>query len=221
MTWFKVDDDFADHPRFLTLSDAAIVAWFRSLAYASRYLTDGFIPEGAISRLHGDPRAVSELVDAGRLLAVEGGWQIKNYLKYQRSREQIERERDRDRKRKGKPAGNPAGNPAGIPRPESESETDISRSSLIETKEGHPQDSVDDDEGFWSEVWETFAQKQSSRPNVSNRAAFKRKVLKSCASEHGERARELIAKWELTAYQLGSVLAGEESILVSAPRRVA
>lgn len=75
---------------------------------------------------------------------------------------------------------------------------------------------------FWPEVWKTYADKVCrSSANVKNPGAFKRKVQRNAESEHGERARDLAAKWELTAYQLGSVLAGEESILVSAPRRVA
>lgn len=139
MTWFKVDDQFADHPKFLRLSDAAGMAWFRSLAYASRYLTDGFIPDGAVTRLSADPGAVSELADCGLLLPADGGWMVANYLEHQRSRERIERERNRDRKRKGIPAGNPPGNPAGIPRPELETETDSYSVCTKETQQSDPQ----------------------------------------------------------------------------------
>jgi hypothetical protein len=44
MTWFKVDDQFADHPKWVGASDAAVAAWFKGLAYCSRYMTDGLIP---------------------------------------------------------------------------------------------------------------------------------------------------------------------------------
>ena len=51
MSWVKLDDQFSDHPKLLKVGPLAGWLWVSSLAYSSRYLTDGFIPEEAVPRL--------------------------------------------------------------------------------------------------------------------------------------------------------------------------
>lgn len=54
MTWVKVDDHLADHPKVLglgKLAPLALALQIRALCYCSRYLTDGRVPAGAIPGL--------------------------------------------------------------------------------------------------------------------------------------------------------------------------
>lgn len=104
MGWVKLDDGFGEHPKIARLSDSALALWVASLAYANRNLTDGFIPEsvgfGQLRYSGGNTVPfVAELEEIGLWETVEGGWQVHDYLDFQRSRVEIlgERESVRDR----------------------------------------------------------------------------------------------------------------------------
>lgn len=91
MTWVRIDDGFADHPKICGLSDAAFRLHVHAFCYASRQLTDGFIPVRWLTGGRGkEPKAVQILVDAGLWEATDGGYRIHDYLKYQQSRETVE-----------------------------------------------------------------------------------------------------------------------------------
>lgn len=92
MTWARLDDSFYDHPKFLGLGLEPIGLWACGLAYACRYLTDGFLPRAAVARF-GGPKGIktaSELVDSGLWSEVNGGYSIINYLEYNQSKSNVE-----------------------------------------------------------------------------------------------------------------------------------
>lgn len=131
MTWVKLDDTCPDHPSIVGLSDAAFACWVRSLCYASRHLTDGFVPRSAIRTL-GTAKAAKELLAAGRWEDVEGGVRVRNYGEKQRTREQVEAERERWRQRQTRHRGVTTSSPrdtderhAGVTRTEVEVETEV------------------------------------------------------------------------------------------------
>ncbi len=88
MSWAKLDDAFADHPKVVGLSDAAFRLHVTAILYAARYETDGEIPGGVLGRMGGAPASAEELADAGLWDFTEGGYAIHDYLKYNPSREQ-------------------------------------------------------------------------------------------------------------------------------------
>lgn len=96
MTWVRIDDQFTDHPKVVKAGPLAGWLYMCGLTYASRYLTDGFIPAAQVPRLADLPNA-DEL--AGRLVGVglwepaEGGYQIHDYLGYQPSAEKVKAQR--------------------------------------------------------------------------------------------------------------------------------
>jgi len=118
MTWVKIDDQFADHPKIADLGIAAPLAgWLHvcALCYCARYLTDGFIPSGQVKRLASfdhlqietggnDMFGVMEDVTPERLAdALVGvgiweedsrGFRIHDYLDYNPSREQVKAGRE-------------------------------------------------------------------------------------------------------------------------------
>lgn len=104
MTWLRIDDTFPEHPKVVGLD--ASTKWLHvcALAYASRNLTDGYIPAGALRGLGGTKRMVTALVDAGLWEGYDAGgdpanYLIHDYLDYNRSRKDVEEEREAARKR--------------------------------------------------------------------------------------------------------------------------
>lgn len=86
--WVRIDEGIDEHPRVAGLEPAAAWTFIRSILYASRRLTDGFIPGAIALRIAGDVNP-STLVDAGLWIEVEGGYKIRDYLDYQQSRSEV------------------------------------------------------------------------------------------------------------------------------------
>lgn len=105
MTWIKLEDTFPTDPKILGLSDRGFRLYIAGLCYCARHLTDGHIPDAAIVSFACRRRAevVRELCSAGLWEeAPDGGWDVHNYLLYQRSKDQVETERDQAKQRKQK-----------------------------------------------------------------------------------------------------------------------
>ena len=103
MTWFKVDDGYAEHPKTLEVSLAASGLWVRCGAWASKYGTDGFIPQKTVWRncegSSGNPKniakkLVKELCASGFWEEVDGGFMIHDFLDFNFSNADIQRKRE-------------------------------------------------------------------------------------------------------------------------------
>jgi len=105
MTYFKVDDGVAFHPKMMRLSAEAVRAWVFAGSWSGRYLTDGFIPHDALAIIKGNDTIASELIEAGLWDEVDGGFQFHDWCEYQYSKEDIEGRRLRDREKKRKQRG--------------------------------------------------------------------------------------------------------------------
>lgn len=80
--------DFFDHPRTLSVSEAAQMHVLRLWGYCSRYLTDGRVP-AAMLRSRGEEVA-AELLEAGWVEdRGDDGYWCHDYLRHQPSREQV------------------------------------------------------------------------------------------------------------------------------------
>lgn len=88
MTWFKVDDCFALHPKAMSAGNAAIGMWVRAGAWSAQQLTDGFIPDTIIGTLGGKPLA-RRLVKAGLWVPMDGGYQFHDWGDWQPTREKV------------------------------------------------------------------------------------------------------------------------------------
>lgn len=61
MSWLKLDDGFAAHPKLAALNDREFRVWVRLLCYLSRYRSaDGLLTDGAYSEVPGLNRKLSE-----------------------------------------------------------------------------------------------------------------------------------------------------------------
>jgi hypothetical protein len=110
VSWIKLDDQFPDHPKVLTAGPLAAWLYVCGLAYAARYLTDGFVPAVQVPRLADVKQAPSlaqRLVDAGLWEVVEGGYQIHDYLEYQDPSSKVQAKREDARERMRRLRGTP------------------------------------------------------------------------------------------------------------------
>jgi hypothetical protein len=97
MTWVKLDDQFADHPKVLAAGPLAGWLYIAGLCYCARQLTDGLIPEGVARRLADVPNApkhIAALVRVGLWEQAEGDYRVHDYLDYQPGRERVLATRD-------------------------------------------------------------------------------------------------------------------------------
>lgn len=98
MTWFKIDDGFYDHPKFLDLPNGAVGLWAKAGAWCGKHLTDGLIPATKVKALKGTSAQVRDLIDAGLWVQTESDMGAKAYRfhdwnDFQPTREQKHKER--------------------------------------------------------------------------------------------------------------------------------
>ncbi|HZD71658.1 MAG TPA: hypothetical protein VFA45_22940 [Actinomycetes bacterium] len=99
MGWIQLDDGYAEHPKVVGLSDAALAMEVRGLCYVARRDTDGFVPDGCLhllTRSASPAEVAAELVGVDRWERDEerGGYWIHDYLKYNPSSAQRQAKRD-------------------------------------------------------------------------------------------------------------------------------
>ena len=120
MAWVRLDDQFAQHPKIKMAGPLGLAMQVAALCYSNQYLTDGYIPEGAVPSLlhldgismngwHGEmvggaddatwQLIVDDLLDAKLWRKVTGGYRIHDYKEYQPSRKDVLAERENARKR--------------------------------------------------------------------------------------------------------------------------
>jgi hypothetical protein len=101
VTWVKLDDGFADHPKIESLSGDAYRAFIGGLCYCARFLTDGHIPPPRIKKL-ANRKVQGELERVGLWEPNGNGVNVHDYLIYQESREAVLERRRKDSERKAK-----------------------------------------------------------------------------------------------------------------------
>lgn len=91
MSHVRVDSSVPRHRKFQQAGPAPSWLWLCGLAYCQEGLTDGFIPVESIDYLgvKNATRLASHLVKAGLWEKVDGGWQVHDYLKHNRSAMQV------------------------------------------------------------------------------------------------------------------------------------
>jgi hypothetical protein len=99
MTWVRIDDNLAYHPKVIPVGNPAMGAWVRCASWCGLYLTDGFVPKDVAEGIADKRKDIDGLVDVGLWLPAPGGYQFHQWLDRNPSREQVEAERDASRKR--------------------------------------------------------------------------------------------------------------------------
>lgn len=104
MPYLNLDDNFADHPKVDALSDGAFRLHAAGLLHCAKNLTDGFVDERRVARLTRTykPVYLAELVTAAMWLRVLGGYDLHDYLDWNKGKAWWEHKREEDTKRKAK-----------------------------------------------------------------------------------------------------------------------
>lgn len=82
MTWVKLDDGFAQHPKVAGLSDRAFRGHVKALLYCGRYETDGRIPKSSLPELGVRSKEVAGLEGSGLWRPENGSFWIHDFLHY-------------------------------------------------------------------------------------------------------------------------------------------
>jgi len=118
--WARLDDAILDNPKIIAAGPLATLLHIAAIVWSARHLTDGFIPSGKVATLvnwHGALLHIELEADVGEVMCtgrriegddfvdilltlqlwheVQGGYQIHDFLEYNRSKKQVLAERAR------------------------------------------------------------------------------------------------------------------------------
>lgn len=93
MAWIRVESSVARNRKFVKAGPGPSWLWLCGLAYCQEGLTDGFIPTEAIDFLgvKSARHMVKHLVSAGLWDAIDGGWQVHDYLDHNKPASEVRR----------------------------------------------------------------------------------------------------------------------------------
>ncbi len=100
-TWVRLDDNYPNHPKVMSLSSDAVRLHITCICYASQYLTDGVIATKIAEKL-GSEEFYVELLDSKLIERTESGWLLSSYLEYQSSKEEVETAKRKNKERLSK-----------------------------------------------------------------------------------------------------------------------
>jgi hypothetical protein len=99
LTWFKVDDGFAFHPKAIMAGNSALGLWVRAGAWCGANLTDGALPRHMIGTFGAQARDAKKLVSVGLWVEIEDGYQFHEWNLMQPTKADVEAERAANRAR--------------------------------------------------------------------------------------------------------------------------
>lgn len=105
MTDTRLAESFLVNDRVDALADGAYRVFVNALVWSTSQGTDGRLPTRALRHLHPDGRRqdlIDELVRSSFWVVREDGFEIRNFLRYQTSAEQVDKARELARLRKQK-----------------------------------------------------------------------------------------------------------------------
>jgi len=102
MPYLNLDDNYPDHPKVDALSDGAFRLHTSGLCYCAKNTTDGVVTKDRVRRLTPSyrPALVTELIDAGLWMPHPDGYEIHDYLDWNKSKAWWDEKREKDAKRK-------------------------------------------------------------------------------------------------------------------------
>ena len=100
MPWFNADDKMHSHPKVRQAGLEAIGLWTVAGTYCTDYLTDGHVPTWFVDSWPRGKTLANKLVDARLWDTTDDGWVFLSWAEYQRTRQQVERDKAKAAKRK-------------------------------------------------------------------------------------------------------------------------
>lgn len=99
MSWAKVDDMLAMHPKVMRAGNEALGLWVRSLSWSVAHLTDGAVPHDLVAMLGARQETADRLVSAGLWHETFDGYEFHDWAEYQFTRERVVNQRETNRAR--------------------------------------------------------------------------------------------------------------------------
>ena len=96
MAWTRIDDKFLLNPKVQTVGIHGMALYLSGLIYCNGNLTDGFIMDGVLPMLCGmafqtpAKKVADKLVEVNLWERVDGGYQIHDFLSFNKSKKEIE-----------------------------------------------------------------------------------------------------------------------------------
>ena len=198
MTWVKLDDQFYEDEAVLELtSPSSLALYVVGLAYCGNKLNDGLIPWSALRRkllpaAFADQSHADELVLAGLWeIQDEGGYLVRNFLKFNRSRDQVDNDRNQAKKRMQKnrvaPKSLKPENSTPVRANTDRTSVGVLSVSVSDSFDLQLEEKVTDRFG---EFWDTYAKKEGKKASITE---WKRHVNAENVDAVMEGARALVA----------------------------
>jgi hypothetical protein len=92
MTWFKLSDQFYDHPKVMQAGNAAVGLWVRCCTWSSRQLMDGHIPKSTAHH-YGTQRDIDRLIQTRLWIVQDDDYWVPDFLEFNPSAAKVLAER--------------------------------------------------------------------------------------------------------------------------------
>ena len=102
MPWLNADSKMYAHPKMRAAGLEAMGLWLMGGTYAADVLTDGHVPDWIVQSWPGGPELAQKLITAGLWEPAEGGYQVRAWEEYQRTKAQVEEDKAKARERQRK-----------------------------------------------------------------------------------------------------------------------
>lgn len=99
MSWLRLDDGFAQHPKVAALSDREFRHWIRLLTWCARYKTGGDVPDYALRELAIGSKVRAAFVELGLLDEDDEGLTVHDWEQFNPPSGAERQKRYRDRKK--------------------------------------------------------------------------------------------------------------------------
>jgi hypothetical protein len=150
MSWARLDDNIAHHPKILRAGPEAAFFWVLCLTYSQRFLTDGHVPDAALGAVGSWAAArarqlAAKLVQVRLLERCADGYQIHDFLDYNKPAAVARAERDATSRVRSQ-AGRQGGLASGIARrtrTEQTQQTQQTRGTIASASEPNPKQTLE------------------------------------------------------------------------------
>jgi hypothetical protein len=99
MTWFKLSDQFYDHPKVMKAGNAAVGLWVRACTYSAQKEEDGRVPMD-MAHLYGTRRDIDRLTASGLWIVQDDHYWVPDFLQFNPSHAELEARRKRETEKK-------------------------------------------------------------------------------------------------------------------------
>ena len=106
MAWARIDDQYAEHPRIVGLTDRSFRLQTAAICLANRKLTDGHLGDAdtrvLLALTKATKRHIEELIAAGVWTKNGHGYVIRDYLDWNPDAETVKERRRKDNERRNR-----------------------------------------------------------------------------------------------------------------------